>query len=150
MYRGRNTTVIQNRKARFEYFLEDTFTAGLVLTGTEVKSLRLGKANLQEAYCIIEDEEVFIRGMNIAEYDKGNLFNHEPTRKRKLLLTKREIKKLKKGIDQKGFTIVPVKVFFNERNIAKVNIALGKGKKIHDKRDTVKKRDTQREIDRNL
>lgn len=149
MLKGRNTVIVQNRKARYEYAVEEVFTAGMVLTGTEVKSLRLGKASLQEAYCVIEQDEVHIRGLTIPEYEKGNLFNHEPTRKRKLLLTKKEIKKLRKGIDQKGFTIVPLKLFFNERNLAKINIALAKGKKIHDKRDSVKKRDTQRELDRN-
>ncbi|MEM7656107.1 MAG: SsrA-binding protein SmpB [Bacteroidota bacterium] len=146
--KGRNTTIVQNRKARHEFYLEATFTAGLLLTGTEVKSLRTGKASLQEAYCVIEKNEAFIVGMNIAEYENGSYNNHEPTRKRKLLLNKREIAKLRKGLEQQGFTIVPVKLFFNERNLVKLSLALGKGKKLFDKRDTVKKRDVQREIDR--
>ncbi|MEM7370663.1 MAG: SsrA-binding protein SmpB [Bacteroidota bacterium] len=149
MLKGRNTVIVQNRKARFEYSLEEVLTAGMALKGTEVKSLRLGKASIQEAYCIIEKDEVFIRGLTIPEYPQGNIFNHEPTRTRKLLLTKKEIRKLRKGIEQKGNTIVPLKIFFDDRNLAKINIALAKGKKIHDKRESVKKRDTQRELDRN-
>lgn len=150
MEKGRNQTVIQNRKARHEYIFEETFTAGIVLTGTEVKSLRSGKANLQEAYCTVRGGECFISGMNIAEYDKGSYNNHAPLRERKLLLTKREIGKLQKGLEQKGFTIVPVKLYFNERNLAKLDIALARGKKLHDKRETLKEKDTQREMDRQM
>ncbi|MEL6675756.1 MAG: SsrA-binding protein SmpB [Bacteroidota bacterium] len=149
--KGRNNVVIRNRKARHEFQIEEEFLAGMVLTGTEVKSLRQGKASLQEAYCLVnEDDEVMITNMNIAEYDKGSYNNHEPTRPRKLLLKKKEILKLRKGLEQKGYTLVPLKVFFNERNLAKISIALARGKKLHDKRDSIKERDTKREIDRQM
>lgn len=146
--KGRNEVVVSNRKARFEFELLETLQAGIMLTGTEVKSLRQGKANLQEAYCYIEKGELFIRGLNIAIYDKGGYSNHDPVRVRKLLLKKREIQKLKKGLDQKGYTIVPLKLYFGSRNLVKLDIALGRGKKIHDKRDSIKDRDTKREADR--
>ena len=146
--KGRNEVVVSNRKARFEFELLETLQAGIMLTGTEVKSLRQGKANLQEAYCYIEKGELFIRGLNIAIYDKGGYSNHDPVRVRKLLLKKREIQKLKKGLDQKGYTIVPLKLYFGTRNLVKLDIALGRGKKIHDKRDSIKDRDTKREADR--
>ncbi|MEO0897061.1 MAG: SsrA-binding protein SmpB [Bacteroidota bacterium] len=136
---------ILNRKARHEYQFIETFTAGISLTGTEVKSLRDGKANLQEAYCYVHKGEAFIKGMNIAEYAQGSYNNHEPVRERKLLLKKREINKLQKGLDQEGATIVPVKLFFNERNLVKLELALGKGKKIHDKRHSLKEKDMKRE-----
>ena len=148
--KGRNSTVIRNRKAGFEYHFEETLTAGIMLTGTEVKSLREGKASLQEAYCIVEDDEVFIQNMNIAEYAQGSYNNHEPTRSRKLLLRKREIRRLKKGLEQKGYTIVPLKIWFNDRNLAKMDIALARGKKLHDKRQDLKEKDTKREIDRQM
>ncbi|MEZ4774842.1 MAG: SsrA-binding protein SmpB [Bacteroidia bacterium] len=146
--KGRNTTIVSNRKAGFEYQLEERFDAGVLLTGTEVKSLRNGKVNLQEAYCAFQGEELYIWGMNIAEYTEGSYNNHVPTRERKLLLKKRELQKLKKAIEQKGYTIVPIKVFFNDRNLAKIEVALAKGKKIHDKRDSIKDRDSKRELDR--
>ena len=136
---------ILNRKARHEYQFIETFTAGISLTGTEVKSLRDGKANLQEAYCYVHKGEAFIKGMNIAEYAQGSYNNHDPVRERKLLLKKREINKLQKGLDQEGATIVPVKLFFNERNLVKLELALGKGKKIHDKRHSLKEKDMKRE-----
>ncbi|MEM6803332.1 MAG: SsrA-binding protein SmpB [Bacteroidota bacterium] len=148
--KGRNETVIRNKKAKFEYSLEEIFTAGMVLKGTEVKSLRAGKASLQEAYCYLEKDEIFIRNMNITEYDKGSYNNHEPTRIRKLLLNKKEIRKIRKGLDQKGYTLVPLKVYFNDRNFAKMDIALGKGKKVADKRESMKERDTKREMDRQM
>lgn len=146
--KGRNETVIQNRKAKFEYEWLEKFEAGIRLTGTEVKSLREGKVSLQEAYCLVQDGEVFIKGMNIAEYTQGSYNNHEPQRTRKLLLKKKEIEKLAKGTEQAGNTIVPIKVFFNDKNLAKLNIALARGKKIHDKRESIKERDTKREMDR--
>ena len=146
--KGRNTTIITNRKARFEYQIEEKFEAGLVLTGTEVKSLRHGKASLQEAYCTVRSGEVFVINMNIAEYEMGTYNNHIPTRERKLLLSKKEIAKLQKGLEQKGQTIVPLKMFFNDRNLVKLEIALAKGKKVADKRDSIKDRDTKREMDR--
>lgn len=150
MEKGRNQTIIQNRKARHEYIFEETFTAGMVLTGTEVKSLRSGKASLQEAYCQVIGGECFILNMNIAEYDKGSYNNHPPLRQRKLLLTKRELAKLKKGLEQQGCTIVPIKLYFNDRNLAKLDIALARGKKLHDKRETLKEKDTKREMDRQM
>jgi len=150
MEKARNQTVIQNRKARHEYHFEETFTAGLALTGTEVKSLRAGNASLQEAYCVVRDGEAFIVGMNIAEYDKGSYNNHPPMRERKLLLTKKELRKLQKGLEQKGFTIVPIKLYFNDRNLAKLDLALARGKKLHDKRETLKEQDTKREMDRQM
>lgn len=146
--KGRNETVIQNRKAKFEYEWLEKFEAGIQLTGTEVKSLREGKVSLQEAYCLVQDGEVFIKGMNIAEYTQGSYNNHEPQRTRKLLLKKKEIEKLAKGTEQAGNTIIATKVFFNDKNLAKLNIALARGKKIHDKRETIKERDTKREMDR--
>ncbi|MEM6346890.1 MAG: SsrA-binding protein SmpB [Bacteroidota bacterium] len=146
--KGRNTTVIQNRKARYEYKLEDVFSAGIVLKGTEVKSLRAGNASLQEAYCFIENGEVFIKDMTINEYENGSYNNHDPKRLRKLLLSKREIKKLIKATEVKGFTIVPLKLYFNKRNYAKMDIAAAQGKKNYDKRNSIKERDTKRELDR--
>lgn len=148
--KGRNETVIRNRKAKFEYAIEEIFTAGMVLTGTEVKSLRGGKASMQEAYCFIEKDEVFVRKMTINEYDKGSYNNHEPGRVRKLLLNKKEIRKIRKALDQKGYSLIPMKIFFNDRNFAKMNIGLGKGKKFADKRETMKERDTKREMDRQM
>lgn len=148
--KGRFQTVVQNRKARHEYHIMEIFEAGMVLTGTEVKSLRAGKASLQEAYCIVKDNEAFIRGMNINEYSEGSYNNHDPKRIRKLLLRKREIRKLRKALEEKGLTIVPLKVYFNERNLIKINIGLAKGKKLYDKRQDLKAKDTQREMDRQM
>ena len=148
--KSRNETVVQNRKAKFEYEWIEQFEAGLSLTGTEVKSLREGKVSLQEAYCTVEDEQVFVVKMNIAEYEQGSYNNHDPIRKRKLLLKKREIEKLRKGIEQQGNTIIPIRLFFNDKNLAKLMIALARGKKVHDKRDSIKERDTKREMDRQL
>ncbi|MEZ4827069.1 MAG: SsrA-binding protein SmpB [Bacteroidia bacterium] len=146
--KGRNTTIVSNRKAGFEYQLEERFEAGILLTGTEVKSLRNGKASLQESYCDFRQEELYIVNMNIAEYEEGSYNNHIPTRERKLLLKKKELRKLVKATEQKGYTVVPTKIFFNDRNLAKIEVALAKGKKVHDKRDSIKDRDTKRELDR--
>lgn len=146
--KGRNDTVISNRKAKFEYEFVEKLEAGIQLTGTEVKSLREGKASLQEAYCYVQDGQAYIKDMNIAEYSKGSYNNHEPQRLRKLLLKKKEIERLAKGVEQAGNTIVPLSIFFNGNNIAKLSIALAKGKKIHDKRESLKERDTKREMDR--
>ncbi len=148
--KSRNETVVHNRKAKFEYELLEQFEAGLSLTGTEVKSLRHGKASLQEAYVTVEKDQAFIINMNIAEYEQGSYNNHVPTRKRKLLLKKREIEKLRKAIEQQGNTIIPIKLFFNDKNIAKLIISLARGKKVHDKRDSIKERDTKREMDRQM
>lgn len=146
--KGRNSNVITNRKARFEYQILDTYSAGIVLQGTEVKSLRAGKASLQEAFCYIRKDEAFIKNMDIAEYDKGSYNNHDPKRDRKLLLRKREIRKIRKSLEEKGQTLIPLKMYFNERNLVKLDLAIAKGKKIHDKRDSIKEKDTKREMDR--
>lgn len=141
---------IKNKKASFEYFLLEKFVAGIVLTGTEIKSIRLGKASLSEAYCAFTGDELFVRNMHIAPYEYGTYNNHEPKRERKLLLTSRELKKLKSKLDEKGLTIVPTVLFINEKGFAKLELALAKGKKLYDKRDTLKKKDQQREIDRSM
>lgn len=141
---------IRNRSAYHEYFIEDSYTAGMVLVGTEVKALRNGKASFNDSYCLFNDGELFIKHLHISEYAFGTTQRHEPTQERKLLLTKRELKKLGNKMTEKGYTIVPLRIFFNEKNLAKIEIGLGKGKKVHDKRDTIRKRDTEREIQRYL
>jgi SsrA-binding protein len=139
---------IKNRQAYFEFFIDDKLLAGIALLGTEVKSLRAGKASFADAYCLFQKGELWLKSMNIAEYAHGTSNNHDPVRDRKLLLTKRELKKWEGKIKEKGYTIIPLRLFFNEDNIAKVEIGLAKGKKLHDKRDTIKQRDTDREIKR--
>ena len=139
---------IKNRQAYFEYFIDDKYVAGVVLTGTEVKSLREGKANFNDSYCIFNKKELWIRSFHISEYSHGTVNNHDPIRERKLLLNKRELKKLEAKIKEKGYTIVPLRLFFNEKNLAKLEIGLGKGKKLHDKRETIKQRNTERELKR--
>jgi len=139
---------IKNRSAYFEYFIADKYTAGIMLTGTEIKSLRTGKASFNDSYCIFHKGELFIKSFHIAEYAFGNLNNHDPLRERKLLLNKRELKKIETKLKEKGYTLIPLRLFFNEKNLAKVEIGLGKGKKLHDKRETIKQRDTDREIKR--
>ena len=141
---------IKNRSAYFEYYIDDKYTAGMVLTGTEVKSLREGKANFNDSYCIFNKGELWIRSFHISEYSHGTVNNHDPVRERKLLLNKRELKKLQARIKEQGYTIVPLRLFFNEKNLVKLDIGLGKGKKLHDKRETIKQRDTDREIKRYL
>lgn len=143
-------TEIKNRSAYYEYFIDDTFTAGMALLGTEVKSLRAGKSSFNDSYCIIQKGELFIRSLHIAEYSHGTVNNHDPIRERKLLLNKREIKKLESKIREKGYTIIPLRIFFNEKNIAKIEIGLARGKKLHDKRDSIKQKDTEREMKRYL
>jgi SsrA-binding protein len=138
---------IKNRQAGFEYELLDKYIAGLVLTGTEIKSIREGKVNLQDGYCYFNNGEVFVRGVNITQYAQGTHYNHEATRERKLLLKKSEIKKLDDKMD-KGLTLVPLRLFINDRGFAKMEIALARGKKLHDKRDSIKERDAKRELDR--
>jgi SsrA-binding protein len=139
---------IKNRQAYFEYFIDDKYVAGIVLTGTEVKSLREGKASFNDSYCIFHKGELWIRSFHISEYSHGTVNNHEPIRERKLLLNKRELKKLEAKIKEKGYTIVPLRLFFNDKNLAKLEIGLGKGKKLYDKRETIKQRDTDRELKR--
>lgn len=137
-----------NKKASFEYYLLEVFTAGIVLTGTEIKSIRAGKASLKESYCAFQNEELFVRNMHIAQYDYGTYNNHEPKRERKLLLQARELKKLKSKLEEKGLTLIPTRLFINEKGLAKLEISLAKGKKLYDKRETLKKKDQQREIER--
>lgn len=140
---------IKNKKALFDYTIEDTYEAGIVLTGTEIKSIRDGKANLKDSYAIIRNGEVFILNMHISHYDKGNIFNHEETRTRKLLLNKREILKIKDKIDIKGYSLIPIKLYFS-KNRAKILLGIGKGKKVFDKRESIKERDIEREIRKNI
>jgi len=139
---------IKNRQAYFEYYFDDKYVAGIVLTGTEVKSLRDGKANFNDSYCIFNKGELWIKSFHISEYSHGTVNNHEPARERKLLLNKRELKKLEAKIKEKGYAIIPLRLFFNEKNLVKLEIGLGKGKKLHDKRETIKQRDTERELKR--
>jgi SsrA-binding protein len=139
---------ISNRSAYHEYFIEDKYVAGLVLAGTEVKALRAGKASFNDAYCFFHKGELWIKSLYISEYSHGTSNNHDPVQERKLLLQKRELRKLENKMKDKGHTIVPLKIFFNERGFAKIEIGLGKGKKLHDKRETIKERDVQREMKR--
>jgi len=139
---------IQNRKARFEYELLEFFTAGLQLQGTEIKSLREGNATITEAFCYVKDEEVWVSGMYIAEYSFGSYMNHEPKRLRKLLLNKKEISKIEGKLQDQGITIVPLKLFITSKGWAKLDIAIAKGKKIHDKRESMKAKDDKRQMDR--
>jgi SsrA-binding protein len=140
-------TIARNKRARHDYHILETWEAGLVLTGTEVKSLRAGKANLGDAFGIVKHGEVFLLNLHIAPYEQGNVFNHDPTRTRKLLLHRREIRRLIGAVERQGLTLVPLELYF-KRGVAKVAIALGKGKKLHDKRDTARRRDAEREIAR--
>jgi SsrA-binding protein len=144
------SVTIKNKRASHEYFLVQEFTAGIQLTGTEIKSIRDGKANIADAYCSFTGQELFVRNMHIAEYVLGTHYNHEPKRDRKLLLTKRELKKLLTKVNERGFTIIPTVLFINEKGYAKLTIALAKGKHSYDKRETLKQKDIQREIDRHV
>ena len=139
---------IVNRKAKFEYHFIQGYEAGIMLKGTEVKSLRLGEANLNDAYCLFMNDELFIKNMYIAEYEKGNINNHETRRDRKLLLKKSELRKIQKKSQEKGFTIIPYRIFFSDRGLAKIEIQLVQGKKSYDKRHSIKEKDVRRELDR--
>lgn len=139
---------INNRKAYFEYHIETKYIAGMVLSGTEIKSLRAGKASFNDSYCFFHNGELFVRSLHIAEYSFGTIHNHEPMQERKLLLQKKELRKLENKIKEKGFTIVPLKIFISDKGFAKMEIGLGKGKKIYDKRETIKTRETDREVKR--
>jgi SsrA-binding protein len=143
-----NNILIKNKRATFDYELLETFTAGIVLTGTEIKSLRAGKASLVDTYCMIERREVWVKNMYIAEYFYGTYNNHSERRERKLLLNRKEIRKLETAAKNSGFTIVPTRMFINEKGLAKIIIAIAKGKKEYDKRDAIKERDDKREMDR--
>ena len=137
--------IAENRRARFDYFLEDTFEAGLMLTGTEVKALRLGRANIAESYASAEGREIVLINANFPEYGPANRFNHDPKRPRKLLLHRKEIDKMLGAIQREGRTLIPTKLYFNEKGMVKLELSLAKGKKLHDKRDTVADRDWKRE-----
>jgi SsrA-binding protein len=141
---------IKNRQAYYEYFIDDKLQAGIALLGTEVKSLRAGKASFVDSYCIFHKGELWLKGMHIAEYSHGTVNNHDPLRDRKLLLTKRELKRWDAKIKEKGYTIIPLRMFMNEKNFVKVEIGLAKGKKLHDKRESIKQKDTEREMKRYL
>ena len=145
-----NKINIKNKKATFEFNLLDKFVAGLQLRGTEIKSLRQGKASLGDAYCLFEKGELFVKNMHISEYSMGTHFNHNPIRLRKLLLNKRELKKLEVKVKERGFTVVPLRLFISERGYAKLEIALAQGKKVHDKRRSIKEKDLKREMDRSM
>jgi len=145
-----NKTVSENRKARFSYEILDTIETGLVLTGTEVKSLRQGQANIQDSYASVEGGEIWLINSYLPEYLQANRFNHEPRRRRKLLLNKREMAKLSQSVDREGMTLVPLKIYFNDQGRAKLLLAVGRGKKLHDKRETEKQRDWSREKGRLL
>ena len=139
---------IKNKKARFEYQLLTKYVAGMVLTGTEIKSIRMGKANLQDAYCTFKDQELFVRNLHISPYEMAGNTNHEPKRERKLLLKKRELHKIRSKTVEKGMSLIPTGLFFNDRGFAKLEIALAQGKKLYDRREDIKVKDLKREMDR--
>lgn len=143
-------TVAQNRKARHEYFIEETFEAGLVLTGTEVKSIRMGRASMSDAYAEVKNGEVFVHNLHISPYEMGNVFNVDPMRSRKLLLNRREIARLAGYIQQKGYTLIPLRLYLSSKNLVKLELAVAKGKKLYDKRDSMAKRDADRNIQKEL
>ena len=143
-----NNINIKNKKASFEYEFVDKFVAGIVLQGSEIKSIRFGKANLQASYCIIKNEEIFVRELHISPYKQASYLNHDPKRERKLLLTKREINKLEMKSQEKGLTIIPVRLYVTNKGLAKLEIALAKGKKLHDKRHDIKEKDLKKDLER--
>ncbi len=143
-----NDINIRNKQAGFEYELLDKYVAGMVLMGTEIKSIREGKVNLQDGYCFLNNEELFVKGINITPYAQGTHYNHEATRERKLLLKKAEIRRIESKIEEKGLTLIPIRLFINDRGFVKLEIAIAKGKKIHDKRDSIKDREAKRELSR--
>ncbi len=147
-HRNNNSINIKNRKATFDYEIIETFTAGIVLTGTEIKSIRQGKCGLTDTYCMVINGEVWVKNMYIAEYSYGSYNNHTTHRDRKLLLNRKEIRNIAKGTLQPGFSIVPLRLFINERGLAKLVIAIGRGKKQYDKRQSIKEREDKRSIDR--
>ena len=146
-YSGFDIT-IRNKKASHDYEFLEKYIAGIMLTGTEIKSIRAGKATLTDSFCVFRDGELFIKGMHISEYWWGNLNNHDPLRERKLLLKARELRKIERKVKEAGLTIIAIKVFINEKGLAKAEIAVSKGKKEYDKRETLKRRDSDRELDR--
>ena len=143
-------TVAQNRRARFEYFIEETFEAGIALSGTEVKSLRFGEGSIAESYATVDGEEVYLINASIPQYKSGSWMNHDPRRKRRLLLKRREINKLTGAIQRQGLTLIPLSIYFNGKGKAKIELGLARGKKAHDKRETIKQRDWKRDQQRIL
>jgi SsrA-binding protein len=139
---------IKNRSAYHEFFIDAKYEAGMVLLGTEIKSMRTGKVSFNDSYCMIIDGEVWIKSLNIAQYSHGTVSNHDPVRDRKLLLHKKEISKIAARLKEKGYTLVPLKIFLNSKNLAKIEIGLAKGKKLHDKRESIKQKDVEREMKR--
>ncbi len=141
---------IRNKRATFEYEIIDRYTAGIVLRGSEIKSVREGHASINEAYCMFKDGELWVKNLNISEYKQATVWQHEPLRMRKLLLSKKELNKLLAKVKERGYTIVPLKMFLNDRGFAKLEIALARGKKTHDKRNSIKAKDEKRDLDRSL
>ncbi|MBL0273367.1 MAG: SsrA-binding protein SmpB [Chitinophagaceae bacterium] len=141
---------LKNRQAYHEYFIDAKYEAGMVLQGTEVKSLREGRASFNDSYCLIHKGEIWLKSLHISEYSHGNVNNHDPVRDRKLLLKKRELKKIEEKLKEKGYTLVPLRIYFNEKRFAKIEIGLAKGKKLYDKRESIKQKDVQREMKRFL
>jgi SsrA-binding protein len=139
---------IKNRRASFEFSFLDTYSAGIILVGTEIKSIRQNKANITDSFCLFQNNELYIRGLNIAKYELGTDANHDPLRDRKLLLNKKELTKLSNKLKDQGLTIVPTKLYITEKGLAKVDIALAKGKKLFDKRDSIKEKDVKRDLER--
>jgi SsrA-binding protein len=140
---------IKNRSAYYEYYIDDKYIAGIMLLGTEVKSLRAGKASFNDSYCLFQNGELWLKSLHIAQYSHGTVNNHDPLRDRKLLLSKRELKKWENKLKkEKGYTIVPLRIFLNDKNLVKLEIGLGKGKKLHDKRESIKQRESDRELKR--
>ena len=142
------TVQIKNRKAKFNYEFLDSYIAGIVLSGTEIKSIRVGKASIAESFCEFQNNELFVINMHVEEYSHATHFNHNPKSERKLLLQRRELRKLEKEVKNSGLTIIPLRVFINDRGLAKMQIALAKGKKLYDKRETIKDRESKRKLDR--
>ncbi|MBU1718728.1 MAG: SsrA-binding protein SmpB [Bacteroidetes bacterium] len=143
-----NAINIKNKKAYFQYSITEVFTTGIVLTGTEIKSIRSGKVNLSDSYCLFIKKELWVRSLHISEYEYGTYMNHEPKRDRKLLLTRRELRKLETKTKEKGYTIIPLRLYLAENGWAKLEIGLARGKKLYDKREDIKKRDVDRDMDR--
>ena len=142
------TVNIKNKKASFEYYFLEEYSAGMVLTGTEIKSVRESKVSMADAYCFFNKGELYVKNLNISKYENGTYYNHDPLRERKLLLSRRELRKLENKLTDKGLTIIPTRLFINDAGLAKMDIALAKGKKLYDKRDSIKEKDMKREQDR--
>lgn len=142
------TIDVENRRAKFEYFFLEKYSAGMVLTGTEIKSIRQGRFNLTDSYCLFLNDGLYVRNLNISIYEQGTHYNHEPLRDRKLLLTKRELKRLVEKLKDQGLTIIPSRLFIGEKGLAKLEIALAKGKKLYDKREVIKEKDQKRQMSR--